>query len=66
MPASIRQQAQRKLDACVNSQQRAIQHLEELAEQYDELHPDISQPMTAIQVLLMECITLTEHLKGIF
>ncbi len=66
MATSTRQRAQRKLTAAETNILAAAKHLEEIAEIYDDLHPEVSQPLMLLQIMILECATLAQRAKGLF
>lgn len=66
MGTSTRQRAQRKVNAAETNLLAAIKHLEEISDIYDDLHPEVSQPIMLVQIMLLECATLVTHCKGLF
>ena len=56
MPRSTREWAKRKLGEAVQSLDWAVYHLCEVGKRYDELHPEISNP-------ILDVVTACEELK---
>ncbi len=66
MPRSTREWAQRKLEESNGNLDWAIGHLGEVAERYEEAHPEISGPIMEIIAVIVELQNATIKIRGTF
>lgn len=57
MPLSTRQAAKRKLSQSIGNIEWAIFHLSDIGEEYATLHPEITQPLAQLVVVLEQVKT---------
>lgn len=66
MPRNTREWALRKLDAANNSIEWCTKHLGEVILKYEQPHPEISEPLNEIAMILFKAQELIEETKRRF
>lgn len=66
MSYSIRDRAQRKIVQATNNIETAVKYLAEVAETYQELHPEVSEPCEMIALYLIHGQELLHNLRQQF
>jgi hypothetical protein len=66
MASNTRIRSRRKIEFAAGNLDNAGSHLQEVIETYQEFHPEISNPLTTIQEIILEIINQLEAIKGRF
>lgn len=66
MARSTREWAHRKLNATENALNNALLHLQDIVDKYEKEHTEISQPLVASQVLIVEVRDLITKMRQVF
>ena len=66
MPRSTREWARRKLEESVQNIDWAGSHIYGVVEKYQELHPEVSEPLKAVLKIFEECQNMITLIRSSF